>query len=65
MNIGTELAVIFWERLSKKYPQRLQFIKTTNWILPHIVRRTSISGAPRFYTNANKSGHKLLGFLYK
>jgi hypothetical protein len=36
--------------------KQLKFIKRTNWILPPIVKRTPISGAPTFYTDDNKSG---------
>ena len=52
------LAIIFGGRISSKYPQnkKIQLIKRTNWNLPHIVQETQISGAPTFYTKANKSG---------
>lgn len=59
MNIGKDLKVIFLGEINNKYPKskRLQFIKRTNWVLPHIVWRTPISGSPIFfYTDANKSG---------
>lgn len=56
----------YWQRaysdflgeINNKYPQskRLQFIKRTNWILPHRVKGTPISGVPTFYIFANKSG---------
>lgn len=57
MNIGKELAItFFFGEISNKYPKskKFQFIKTTNWSFPHTVQRTKISGAPKFYTNANK-----------
>lgn len=58
MNIGKEIAVIFFGEINSKYPQskKIPFIKRTNWILPHTVQGTPISGAPTFYTDANKSG---------
>jgi hypothetical protein len=50
MNIGKGLEVILEARLTKKCPQsrRLQFIKRTNWTIPHIVKGTLSSGAPMF-----------------
>ena len=58
MNIGKEIAVIFWGEINNKYPKskRLQFIRKPDWVLPHIVWETLISGASMFYTDANKSG---------
>ena len=45
VNPGKELAVIFWERVKTPIPKtkRIQLIKRTSSILPHIVRETSIS----------------------
>ena len=42
--------------INNKYLQtkQLQFIKRTSCILPHIVKGTPISGAPTFFTDANK-----------
>ena len=44
--------------INNKYPQSkmIEFLKKTNCILPRIVRDEPISGAPTFYTNANKPG---------
>lgn len=44
--------------INNRYPKSkwLQFIKTTNWILPHIIKGIPISGASTFYTDASKSG---------
>ena len=44
--------------INNKYPRsrRIEFLKKTDWILPRIVRSKPISGAPTFYTDANKSG---------
>lgn len=44
--------------ISNNYPQskHIQFMKKTEWILPHLVKRTSISEALTFYTDANKIG---------
>ena len=57
VNPDKELAVIFLGEINN-YPKskRIQLIKRTNWILPHIVQDTPITGAPTFYTDANKSG---------
>ena len=43
--------------INNRYPKSkwLQFIKRTNWILPHIIKETSISIAPTFYTDVSKS----------
>lgn len=48
----------FLRTISKNYPksERIKFIKKTIWILPHIVRKTPISGVPTFHTDANKPG---------
>lgn len=47
----------FLEEFNNKYPQSktIQFIMRNNWILPHIVWQTLISGILTFYTDANKS----------
>lgn len=44
--------------ISNKHPKskRLQFIKLTNWLVPQIIKEKPISEAPKFYTDANKSG---------
>ena len=45
--IGKEFEVT-WGGINVKYPKgkQLQFIKRTNWILPHIVRETSMPKDP-------------------
>ena len=53
----------FLGEINNKYPRskRIQFIKETNWIFPHVVQDTPISGALTFYTDANnlgKAGYK-------
>ncbi|ERE68783.1 putative HERV-K-19q12 provirus ancestral Pol protein [Cricetulus griseus] len=52
----------FLGTISNNYPKtdRIKFIKKTVWILPRIVRQTSISGVLIFYTDANKSGEENL-----
>ena len=49
--------LIFGE-INSNYPKsdRINFIKRTTWILPHIVQDTPITGAHTFYTDANKAG---------
>lgn len=58
MNIGKELEVTFLGEINNIYPKskRLQFIKRTNWVLPHIVWGTPVSGVSTFYPDANKPG---------
>ena len=58
MNIGMEACSNFLGEINNRYPKsrQLQFIKRPNWIFPHIIKGTPISGAPTFYTDANKSG---------
>lgn len=53
-----KLAVFFERMTSNNYPQskRITFIKRTIWVFPHIIRKTSICGAPMFYIDVNKSG---------
>ena len=48
----------FLGEINNRYPKIrwLQFIKRTNLILPCIIKRTPISGAPTLYTDASKSG---------
>ena len=48
----------FLGEINNKYPRskRIQFIKETNWIFPHVVQDTPISGAPTFYMDANNLG---------
>ncbi|KAL6093193.1 hypothetical protein STEG23_016117 [Scotinomys teguina] len=61
----------YWQRacsnflgeINNRYPKskRIEFIKKTEWVLPHIVRQKPISGVPTFYTDAiklGKAGHK-------
>ena len=45
-------------KVNNKYVKSkcIQFIKRTNWILPHIVKRTSIPEAAIFYVDANQMG---------
>lgn len=45
--------------INNSYPnsERAKFIKRTCWVHPCTVRRTPLSGAPKFYTEANKSGN--------
>lgn len=55
-----------WQRACSNYlgeinniyakSKELQFIKRTEWILPHVVKRTPISGALTLYADANKLG---------
>lgn len=42
VNLGKQLAGIFWERLTANLPKviEIQLIKIANWILPHIVWET-------------------------
>lgn len=56
MNMGEAFAAILGE-INSKYPKskRDLFIKRIYWILPYIVKGTPISGAPIFYSDANKS----------
>lgn len=60
MNFGKELTEFFWgvREINNKCLQKKgnQFIKTTNWILPHILQETTISEASTFYTDAKKVG---------
>ena len=44
--------------INSKYPKSkcLQFIKTTNWILPWILKGMPIPEASIFYSDANKLG---------
>ncbi|KAL6063533.1 hypothetical protein STEG23_000298 [Scotinomys teguina] len=56
----------YWQRacsnflgeINNCYPKskRIEFIKKTEWVLPHIVRQKPISGVFTFYTDANKLG---------
>ncbi|KAL6038953.1 hypothetical protein STEG23_010042 [Scotinomys teguina] len=56
----------YWQRacsnflgeINNRYPKskRIEFIKKTEWVLPHIVRQKPISGVLTFYTDANKLG---------
>ncbi|KAL6034225.1 hypothetical protein STEG23_023036 [Scotinomys teguina] len=56
----------YWQRacsnflgeINNHYPKskRIEFIKKTEWVLPHIVRQKPISGVLTFYTDANKLG---------
>ncbi|KAL6088155.1 hypothetical protein STEG23_004627, partial [Scotinomys teguina] len=56
----------YWQRacsnflgeINNCYPKskRIEFIKKTEWVLPHIVRQKPISGVLTFYTDANKLG---------
>lgn len=52
-----------WQRVRVKLITNIQkanayssLKKKTNWILPHIIKRTPIPEAPTFYTDANKMG---------
>jgi hypothetical protein len=47
----------FLGEINNRYPKsrQLQFIRT-NWILPRIIKGTTVSGIPTFYTDASKSG---------
>lgn len=55
MNTGKELTVISFGGREINKSKRLQFMKSTNWNLLHIVRGISISGAPTLNTVTNKS----------
>ncbi|KAL6082528.1 hypothetical protein STEG23_004612 [Scotinomys teguina] len=56
----------YWQRacsnflgeINNRYPKskRTEFIKKTEWVLPHIVRQKPISGVLTLYTDANKLG---------
>ncbi|KAL6031936.1 hypothetical protein STEG23_004786 [Scotinomys teguina] len=56
----------YWQRacsdflgeINNHYPKskRIEFIKKTEWVLPHIVQQKPISGVLTFYTDANKLG---------
>ncbi|KAL6070467.1 hypothetical protein STEG23_006054, partial [Scotinomys teguina] len=56
----------YWQRacsnflgdINNRYPKskKIEFIKKTEWVLPHIVRQKPISGVLTFYTDANKLG---------
>ncbi|KAL6061183.1 hypothetical protein STEG23_011259, partial [Scotinomys teguina] len=56
----------YWQRacsnflgeINNRYPKskRIEFIKKTEWVLPHIVQQKPISGVLTFYTDANKLG---------
>ncbi|KAL6044970.1 hypothetical protein STEG23_011887 [Scotinomys teguina] len=56
----------YWQRacsnflgeINNHYPKskRIEFIKKTEWVLPHTVRQKPISGVLTFYTDANKLG---------
>ncbi|KAL6079786.1 hypothetical protein STEG23_023427 [Scotinomys teguina] len=56
----------YWQRacsnflgeINNRYPKskRIEFIKKTEWVLPHSVRQKPISGVLTFYTDANKLG---------
>lgn len=57
MMIGKEACSNFLGEINK-YPKgkQLQFIKRTEWIPSHIVKRAPISRTLTFYTDANKLG---------
>ncbi|KAL6090311.1 hypothetical protein STEG23_009234 [Scotinomys teguina] len=56
----------YWQRafsnflgeINNRYPKskRIEFVKKTEWVLPHIVQQKPISGVLTFYTDANKLG---------
>ncbi|KAL6034957.1 hypothetical protein STEG23_012072 [Scotinomys teguina] len=56
----------YWQRacsnflgeINNRYPKnkRIEFIKKSEWVLPHIVQQKRISGVLTFYTDANKLG---------
>ncbi|KAL6033485.1 hypothetical protein STEG23_016302 [Scotinomys teguina] len=56
----------YWQRacsnflgeINNCYPKskRIEFIKKTEWVLPHIVQQKPVSGVLTFYTDANKLG---------
>ena len=59
MNMNNEAYNNFLGEINNRYPKSkwLHFIKGINWILPHIIKGTPISGAATtFYTDASKSG---------
>ena len=56
VNPGKELVLLFgrdWQQLFQS--KKIQLIKRTSRILPHLEQHTWITGDPTFYTDANKS----------
>lgn len=48
--------------MSNKYPKskHIQFIKRTNWIFLHSIKKTPVSEAPAFYMDTKKT--EIAGF---